>query len=418
MERLLIKGGRPLYGTVATSGMKNSAVAILFATILTEDRCIIENVPSIMDVTVAIKLLEEMGARVSKLDETTVEVDTREVCQAPKSDCLVRKMRASYYLLGAELGRFGACEISYPGGCDFGQRPIDQHLKAFCALGAECNQEEGYIKIKSEKALQGAKIDFDVVSVGATVNALLAAVTAQGTTVLSHAAKEPHVQDLERFLLACGAKMDGIGTDTVTIVGGEKLHGCRFRISDDMIEAGTYLIAAAACGGDVCVTMDSTSVLAALIEVLRAMGVSLDQTESTLRLRQSGILRPISVVTGPYPAFPTDLQPQIGVLMAITMGESRLYERVWASRFQYLTELRKMGAQVKVEGDCATFYGVPLYGAEVSAQDLRAGAAMLIAGLCAQGKTILSDLHHIERGYANLLEKFSSLGAEIEKREE
>ncbi len=415
MERLQIIGERPLYGTVDISGMKNSAVAILIATVLVQDCCIIENVPKISDVEVTVEILRRMGAQVTWIAEDTLEIDTSAAELPQNCDLLVRKMRASYYLLGACLGRFGHCEMTYPGGCDFGTRPIDQHLKALSVLGATCECEQGRILLTVKEELLGGEISFDVISVGATINALLASACAKGKTVLKNAAREPHVQDLERFLVACGTQIDGVGESTVTVSGAMRLHGCRFRISDDMIEAGTYLIATAACGGDVCISMDDTQTLNALLSVLEGMGATVDQKKQVVRLRRSGTLYPIQVVTEAYPGFPTDLQPQIGVLMAITQGESRLYERVWKNRFQYVNELRKMGALVKTAGECATFLGTTLHGADVVAQDLRAGAAMLIAGLVANGRTTISNIYHIERGYTNIIEKVSSLGAQISK---
>lgn len=416
MERLHVMGERPLYGTVKISGMKNSAVAVLIATVLVRDCCIIENVPRISDVQVTLEILKQMGAQITWVAEDTLKIDTTDALPPQNCDLLVQKMRASYYLLGACLGRFGRCEIPYPGGCDFGTRPIDQHLKAFSSLGAACECDKGRILLNAREGLLGNEIFFDVVSVGATINALLAAVCATGRTHLTQAAREPHVQDLERFLVTCGAQIEGIGESTVTVYGKNDLHGCRFRISDDMIEAGTYLIATAACSGDICVSMDDTRPLDAVLCVLEKMGATVDQKKQAIRLRRWGELCPVEVITEVYPGFPTDLQPQIGALMAITPGESHLYECVWENRFQYLSELSKMGAKVNRIGNCATFLGAPLHGAEVVAQDLRAGAAMLIAGLVASGKTVISDIYHIERGYTNIIEKLSTLGAQISKK--
>ncbi len=414
MQRLLIEGGRPLYGCVPISGMKNSAVAVLYATVLIKEECIIENIPKIMDVYTVIESLKSLGAVVEWISEDTISVNCRTLRDTHVPECWICGIRASYYLLGGLLGRFGYCEIAYPGGCDFGKRPIDQHMRAFSAFGADCEQEKGYIKVEAKEALHGATITFDVISVGATVNALLVASSIVQETVLEQVAIEPHVQDLMKFLCACGVKIKLEGR-TLRIRGGEQLHGCRFRISPDMIEAGTFLIAATACGGDVCCTALEPSHLSALCKVLSKMGANIDLASTQIRIRREGTVYATSVTTGAYPAFPTDLQPQIGVLMSIAHGESRLYEKVWSDRFRYLPELQKMGAVVKQEGDCAIFNGTRLYGAPVEATDLRAGAALVIAGLCAQGKTQISNLAYIERGYVALSEKLKNIGANIEK---
>ncbi len=410
-----IEGTRPLEGEVRIDGMKNSAVAIMMACVLVEDACVLENVPMIMDVIVAIETLRQMGVKVIWLEKDILEIDARGAKSAAVADELVRKMRASYYLLGAELGRFGESKIAYPGGCNFGSRPIDQHLKGLTALGATCNTEGSYISVRAD-ALFGADITFDVTSVGATVNLLLAAAKATGQTVLHNAAREPHVGDVAKFLSACGVKIEGIGSETLYIEGCQNLHGCRYRILPDMIEAGTFLIATAATGGSVILRDVIPEHLACLCGPLEKMGAMIEASETCIKIDAvPNKASSFSIKTGPYPLFPTDLQPQFGALLACANGHGSIQECVWEHRFQYCNELKKMGADINCVSDTAYFHGGLLIAANVKAVDLRAGAAMVIAALATQGTTRIDDIYHIERGYTCFVEKLQSLGASINR---
>ena len=419
MDRYVVNGGKPLCGNIEVGGMKNAAVAIIFATILNEDECIIRNLPDISDVSDGFAILEKMGADVERIDKTTYRVDTKNVKCGSSPYEYVRKMRASYYILGAELGRFGNAHTAYPGGCDFGVRPIDQHIKGFRALGANVTtveSEQSYIDCCTENGVVGATVYMDVVSVGATINIMLAASRAKGVTVIENAAREPHIVDLANFLNASGAMISGAGTDTIKIKGVEKLRGTDYTIIPDMIEAGTYMIAAAATGGDLTITnvipkhLDSVS--AKLIE----MGAEVEEFDEAVRVKSTGKLCGIEVKTLPYPGFPTDMNPQMGVLMCLAKGTSVMREGVWDNRFRYVEELKLMGADVQVDqsGKMATFRGVEsLTGAHVRAVDLRAGAAVIVAGLAAKGTTEITHIHHIQRGYENITEKLRDVGAEI-----
>ena len=419
MDEFVVKGGTPLRGEIEVGGMKNAAVAIIFATILNEDVCVLRNLPDISDVSGGFEILSEMGAKVERLDRTTYRVDTRTIRPGSSPYDLVRKMRASYYLLGAELGRFGIAHSAYPGGCDFGVRPIDQHIKGFRALGASVTTTENdrcYIDCVSE-GLHGNTVYMDVVSVGATINTILAAVRTEGVTVIENAAREPHVVDLANFLNASGASISGAGTDTVKIKGVESLHGVDYTIIPDMIEAGTYMVAAAATKGDLLITNVIPKHLEPITAKLVDMGAEVEEFDESVRVRAFARPKAIEVKTLPYPGFPTDMNPQLAVLMCLAEGTSVMREGVWDNRFRYTEELKLMGADITVEtsGKAASIRGVKtLVGADVRAVDLRAGAAVIVAALCAQGVTHISQIHHIQRGYENITEKLRGVGADIE----
>ena len=419
METFVIHGGKPLEGNISVSGMKNAAVAIVFGTIAAAGKCTIGNIPMISDITDAFEILRSVGATVSRIGKTTYEIDTTNVepCRAPYEQ--VRKMRASYYMLGAELGRFGKARAAYPGGCDLGLRPIDQHLKGFKALGAiiDATNPGGYVSMATENGrLVGNNVYLDVVSVGATINIMLAACRADGITVIDNPAREPHVVDLANFLNACGADIRGAGTDMIKIYGVSEMHGATYDIIPDMIEAGTYMVAAAATKG--CLTVHGVipkhmeTVTAKLLE----MGVSVVAGDNLITVNaKDAEIKGTYVKTAPYPGFPTDMNPQIGVLMCIAEGTSSIRESVWDNRFRYTDELIRMGADIKcVDSRIAEFSGVgQLHGAPRRACDLRAGAAFIIAGLAATGETTIDRIYHIQRGYENIVEKLQGVGADI-----
>ena len=421
MDRFVVIGGKSLCGSIEVGGMKNAAVAIIFATILNEDECIIRNLPDISDVVDGFTILEKMGAEVERIDKSTYRVNTKDVVCGSSPYDYVRKMRASYYILGAELGRFGRAYTAYPGGCDFGVRPIDQHIKGFRALGANVTtveSDKSYIDCQSENGMTGNSntIYMDVVSVGATINIMLAASRAKGVTIIENAARDPHIVDLANFLNASGAMISGAGTDTIKIKGVERLKGTDYTIIPDMIEAGTYMIAAAATGGDLTITNVIPKHLDSISAKLIEMGVEVEEFDEAVRVKSTGKLCGIDVKTLPYPGFPTDMNPQMGVLMCIASGTSVMREGVWDNRFRYVEELKLMGADIQVDqsGKQATFKGVKqLEGAHVRAVDLRAGAAVIVAGLCAKGTTEITQIHHILRGYENITEKLRGVGAEI-----
>ncbi len=415
MEKLIVKGGKRLCGEVTISGAKNAAVAIIPAALLVDGICIVENVPAIRDVEVICSILEELGASVTYLDKYTIRIDSSNVNKYTAPYEKVRKMRASYYLLGALLGRVKKADVALPGGCNFGSRPIDQHLKGFRALGAtisDCDERDGTIYAETD-GLVGTNVYLDVVSVGATINVMLAATLAKGTTIIENVAKEPHIVDVANFLNAMGANVKGAGTDVIKIHGVEKLHGGTYSIIPDQIEAGTFMVAAAATGGDILVKniipkhMDSVS--AKLVET----GAKVLEFDDSIRVIGDGNIKPVNVKTLPYPGFPTDMQPQIVSLLAAASGTSMVTESVWESRFQYVDELIRMGADITVNGRCAVIRGTGLTGAEVRATDLRGGAGMVIAGLMAKGTTTITDIQYIDRGYENMEEKFKKLGADI-----
>ncbi|MHB1154073.1 MAG: UDP-N-acetylglucosamine 1-carboxyvinyltransferase [Eubacteriales bacterium] len=411
-----MNGGNPLVGSIEVSGMKNAAAAIIMANILVEDKCIIENLPDINDVTVSLEILQCMGMTIRRINRNAVEIDSTHVVEGSSPYELVRKMRASYYILGSELGRFGRAYAAYPGGCDFGVRPIDQHIKGFEALGATVNVEGGYIEAVTRNGTIGNNIYFDVNTVGATINIILAASRAKGTTIIENAAREPHVVDVANFLNTCGAKITGAGTDTIKIKGVEKLHGCTYAIIPDMIEAGTFMIAAAATKGMLRINNVIPKHLESISAKLEEMGVNIEEDDDYVIVSRKGDLNRVNVKTLPYPGFPTDLQPQMCALLCLANGISLLNESVWDNRFRYVQELKRMSANIKVDGRTAIIEGgVPLSGALVRAMDLRAGAALIIAGLSIDSKTEIEDINHIERGYDNIVGKLHSVGADIKK---
>ena len=415
MDKFVITGGTRLTGEVSISGAKNAAIAIIPAVILSEGVCRIENVPNITDVTAITRILQDMGAVIRSVNKSTLEIDSRPIRSYVASYELARHMRASYYLLGALLGRFSHAVVTMPGGCDFGVRPIDQHLKGFSALGASYKLENGMVDVYSDQ-LVGSNIYMDVVTVGATVNTMLAAVRAKGTTVIENAAKEPHIVDLANFLNTMGADVRGAGTDVIKINGVEHLYGCTYSIIPDQIEAGTYMVAAAATGGDVTVRNVIPKHLESISAKLEEMGVEVEEYDDAVRVRRTKPLNKCNIKTMPHPGFPTDMQPQIAVLLSIARGTSIINEGIWDDRFRYVEDLRRMGAQISVDGKVAVVEGIDhLTAAPVKATDLRAGAAMLIAAMCAHGVSSVEDIQHIERGYENVEEKFRALGADIRR---
>ena len=418
MARYEIHGGHTLNGTVTISGAKNAAVAILPATLLVKGKCRIENVPNISDVRILMSILHRMGAKIVSPERNVVEIDCSEVqCTEPDAD-LVTKMRASYYLMGALLGRFGKAHVALPGGCNFASRPIDQHIKGFLALGADVDETEEYVALfPGEWGLQGNRISLDMASVGATVNIMLAATLLPGQTIIENAAKEPHIVDLANFLNTMGARISGAGTDTVKIRGVNALHGGTYTIIPDQIEAGTYLAAVTATGGNVLVQNVIPKHMECITTKLQEMGARIINYDDAIRIIRTGRLRQTTVKTRPYPGFPTDMQAQVCVCMALAGGVSRLTESVYETRFfGYCTELESMGAHIQINGKTAIVNGVEqLYGSTVCAHDLRAGAALVIAGLAAQGTTHVEHIHFIERGYEHLVEKLNSLGADIRR---
>ena len=414
MEKFVITGGKPLHGEVTISGAKNAAVGILPATILAADVCVIENLPDISDVSVSLKILSTLGAQVKMLNRNTYEIDTRHLVTTNVPDDLSRQMRASYYFLGALLSRFGKAQVAMPGGCNLGPRPIDQHLKVFSALGAEDSVDYGMITVRTKQELTGAHIFFDKVSVGATMNGMLSAVMAQGQTILENCAKEPHVVDLANFLNMCGADVRGAGTDVIKVRGVEKMHGCTYSIIPDQIEAGTYMAAAAAVGGDVLVKNVIPKHLEPITVKLREAGATITEGDDWVRVVRTGALRRINLKTMPHPGFPTDMQPQMAAMLTCAEGTSIITEGVWDNRFRYTEQLVRMGARITVDGKVAVIEGVKgLRGAPVKACDLRGGAAVIIAGLMAKGTTEIEDTLHIERGYENVVEKFAGIGADL-----
>jgi len=416
MEKIVINGGIPLTGTVEVSGMKNAALPIIFACILVEEDCIIENIPDIADVRVAFEILKHMGVKVERLDTTSYKINAKDIKCGTSPDNLVSKMRASYYLLGCELGRFGRSHICYPGGCDIGSRPIDQHVKGFEALGATVTTDMPYIDAVAKQGLHGASIYFDLVTVGGTINVMLAATLAEGMTIIENAAREPQIVDLANFLNMCGAKITGAGTDTIKIKGVKRLNGCMYEIIPDMIEAGTYMVAAAATEGNLKITNVIPKHLESVSAKLREMGVNVEEGDDYVIVSRNGPLNKVNIKTLPYPGFPTDMQAQMSILLCLADGVSYLNESVFDNRFRYVDELRRMGANVKVEGKTAIFEGrTSLKPAKVRALDLRAGAAMIIAGLCTNGITEIEDIHYIERGYDNVVGKLQKVGARIGK---
>ena len=418
MERYVINGGNRLEGSVTISGAKNAAVAILPAALLVKGKCRVENVPDISDVNIMLRILGDLGAKIEYEAPSTIILDCTDIHSTCPNPELVRKMRASYYLMGALLSRFHEANVALPGGCNFASRPIDQHIKGFAALGADVDETEDYVNLKEgPNGLQGAKISLDVVSVGATVNIIMAACLLPGKTVIENAAKEPHIVDLANFLNTMGAHISGAGTDTVKIYGVESLKGGTYAIIPDQIEAGTYLAAVAATGGNVLVQNVIPKHMECITSKLQEMGVQFIEYDDSIRVMSEGKLHHTTVKTRPYPGFPTDMQSQICVCMSIAEGTSRLTESVYETRFfGYCTELASMGADILISGKTATITGQEnLTGAVVRAHDLRAGAALVIAGLAAQGTTEVENVHFIERGYEHIVEKLRSLGANIRR---
>ena len=401
------------------SGAKNAAVAILPATLLVDGKCHIENVPDISDVRLLLEILSEMGASIRRLSPNTLEIDCTRARNTTAPIDLVRRIRASYYLLGAQLGRFGHARNAMPGGCNFGVRPIDQHIKGFEALGAVVEQAGGYVTCDApEGGLQGGHIYLDIVSVGATMNILLAAALANGTTIIENCAKEPHIVDLANFLNAMGARISGAGTDVIKVRGVKRLTGGSYSIIPDQIEAGTYMAAVAAAGGDVTLHGVIPKHLDCITAKLKEMGMVISEKDDTVHLEKTRRLKRANVKTMPYPGFPTDMQPQIAVCMALANGTSIVTEGIYDNRFRYTAELNRMGASVQVEGKAAVIDGVKvLHGCEVRACDLRAGAAMVIAALAAEGTTTIEDAHYIERGYEDIIGKLTAIGASIRRVE-
>ena len=421
MARYEITGGTPLNGEVTISGAKNAAVAILPAALLVEGKCRVENVPDISDVHVLFDILRDMGAGVTQEAGGTVVLDCTTISKREPNPDLVRKMRASYYLMGALLSRFGRAKVALPGGCNFASRPIDQHIKGFRALGAEVEETEEYVSLEpGEDGLRGSRISLDVVSVGATVNIIMAACLLPGQTVIENAAKEPHIVDLANFLNTMGARISGAGTDTVKIKGVEKLQGGTYAIIPDQIEAGTYLAAVSAAGGNVLVKNVIPKHMECITTKLEEMGVKITNYDDAIRVRSAGRLRSTTVKTRPYPGFPTDMQAQICVCMALAGGVSKLTENVYETRFfGYCSELQEMGADILINGKTAVVTGREyLHSADVAAHDLRAGAALIIAGLAAKGTSTIRNIHFVERGYENIVEKLTAMGAKIQRIED
>lgn len=417
MEKLVIHGGNRLVGEVEISGAKNAAVAIIPAALLAQDVCRIENIPNISDVVTMVHILSSMGAVVRYINKHTIEIDTKPVNSYIVPHEMTKKLRASYYLIGALLGRYNRAKVSLPGGCNFGVRPIDLHIKGFELLGATANVENAMI-VASADHLTGSSVYMDKVSVGATINVMLAAVKARGLTIIENAAKEPHIVDLANFLNAMGADVRGAGTDVIKIRGVNHLHGCTYSIIPDQIEAGTYMVAAAATKGDVLVKNVIPKHLESISAKLVECGAEVIEYDDAVRVRCAGPLKRCNLKTMPHPGFPTDMQPQMSVILSVANGTSLVSEGVWDNRFRYVDQLIRMGANVQVDGTIAVFQGVEeLTGAPVRADDLRAGAAMIIAGLIARGTTEIEDIIYIDRGYEDYVEKLRDLGADIYRKE-
>lgn len=413
MEKFIVKGGKPLHGEVTISGAKNAAVGILPATILAADKCIIENLPCISDVMVSLQILSELGASIRMINENTYEIDTTHIRCTEVPNDLSRQMRASYYFLGALLGRFGSAKVAMPGGCNLGPRPIDQHLKAFTAMGAHDAVEYGMIKVDADE-MRPAHVFFDTVSVGATMNAMLAAATVPGLTVLENVAKEPHVVDLANCLNMMGAEIHGAGTDVIKVHGVPCLHGCTYSIIPDQIEAGSYMVAAAMTRGDVLIKNVIPKHLEPITAKLKTAGVVVEEFDDSVRVTASGDMRSLKIKTMPHPGFPTDMQPLMTVLMSTAKGTSVITESIWDNRFRYVEELVRMGANIQVDGQVAIVTGVEaLHAAPLRSPDLRAGAALVVAALAAEGVSEIDETMYIERGYENIVEKLQALGADI-----
>lgn len=415
MEQYIIKGGNPLVGEVEIGGAKNAALAILASAIMTDETVLIDNLPDVNDINVLLEAIQGIGAMVQRVDRHTVKINGSAITDFNIEYDYIKKIRASYYLLGAMLGKYKRAEVALPGGCNIGSRPIDQHLKGFRALGADVDIEHGKIVAEAEH-LRGTHLYFDVVSVGATINVMMAAAMADGLTIMENVAKEPHVVDVANFLNSMGANIRGAGTDVIKIRGVKSLHKTEYSIIPDQIEAGTFMFAAAATKGDVTVLNVIPKHLDATISKLVDIGCEVEEFDDAVRVVAKNRLRSTQVKTLPYPGYPTDMQPQIGVVLALAQGTSTITESIFENRFKYLDELARMGAVIKVEGNSATIEGVEKFsGARVSAPDLRAGAALCIAGLATDGITIVDDIVYIQRGYERFEEKLRGLGGIIEK---
>ena len=415
MEQYVIKGGVPLNGEVSIGGAKNAALGILAAAIMTDETVTIENVPNVRDTRVLLQAIEGIGAKVKYVYNNTVQINGGSICDINVDYEYIKKIRASYYLLGALLGKYKRSQVALPGGCNIGSRPIDQHIKGFEMLGATVETIDGMVCANADK-LVGASIYMDVVSVGATMNIMLAAVLARGLTVIENAAKEPHIVDLALFLNSMGADIRGAGTDVIKIRGVEKLHGCTYSIIPDQIEAGTFMLAAMASKGDLLIKNCITKHLEPLTAKILEIGGNVEDNGDSIRVWYSKRPNKATIKTLPYPGFPTDLQPQMGVVLSTANGTSIINESIWESRFQYTAELNKMGAKITAQGKSAVFEGVDeLFGAPVYSTDLRAGAALIVAGISANGVTEVYNLSHIDRGYENIEEKFRKIGANIQR---
>lgn len=418
MEQYVIKGGNPLYGEVEIGGAKNAALAILAAAIMTDETVTIDNLPNVRDINVLLQAIEEIGAHVERVDIHKVKINGSFIRGVNVDNEFIRRIRASYYLIGALLGKYKHAEVALPGGCDIGSRPIDLHMKGFRSMGADIDIAHGLV-IARAKELKGTHIYMDKVSVGATINIMMAAAMADGKTVIENAAKEPHVVDVANFLNSMGANIRGAGTDVIRIVGVEKLHATEYSVIPDQIEAGTFMFAVAATGGNVLVKNVIPKHLEATTAKLLEVGCQVEEFDDSVRVISDGHLRHTQVTTLPYPGFPTDMQPQMAVLLGIAEGTSTVTESIFENRFKYVDELTRMGADIKVESNIAIISGVKRYtGARVNAPDLRAGAALVIAGLAAEGITVVDDIYYIQRGYEALEEKLTKIGAKIARVED
>ena len=415
MTKYVINGGSPLHGEVEISGAKNAAVAIVPAALMVDGVCRIENLPEISDVKTLLSILKEMGAKIRIVDKRTLDIDCSRVGTSPATFNMMRRIRASYYLIGALLGRFGRADVAMPGGCNFGGvRPIDQHIKGFTAMGADVHIKNGIVTAVTDEHLRGASVYLDIVSVGATINIMLGATLAQGTTVIENAAREPHIVDLANFLNSMGADIRGAGTNEIKIRGVDRMTGGFYSIIPDQIEAGTYMAAVAATGGRVVLKDVIPKHLECISGKLREMGVTIVDLEDSIIVQRDAPLIRTHIKTMPYPGFPTDMQPQISTVLCLAEGTSTITEGVWENRFKYVDELTKMGSCIRVDGRTAVIEGVPyLTGAPIKASDLRAGAALVIAGLAARGRTVIEGINYIERGYEKMIPKLTAIGADI-----
>lgn len=417
MEKIVINGGAPLRGSVDVSGSKNAALPIIYACILVKGKCIIENIPNIIDINRSFDILRGMGAVIRTVNKTTVEIDCTNVVCGTSDYNLVRRLRGSYYLLGAELGRFGKARVAYPGGCDFGVRPIDQHIKGFKALGGEVITDGGYIEISTkDNKITPANIYFDMSTVGATLNIMIASAISDGVTVIENAAREPHIVDCANFLNSCGANISGAGSDVIKIKGVKSLHGCTYAIIPDMIEAGSFMVAAAATRGHVRINNVIPKHLESITAKLEEVGAVVEEFDDSVEVIANRPLKPTNVKTLPYPGFPTDMHPQMCALLATIEGISFINESIYDNRFKYIEELKRMGADIKVDGRIVTITGgVPLSAAPLIAVDLRGGIAVLTAALTCEGVSEISEINLIERGYDDIVGKLKGLGADIKK---